>query len=90
MMVADVRSATAYTCRPCPCKKPDGGHNRASSFMHGDSETVARADDRLVRPQTFILAGYETTSVALTYAIFGIASYPEVERKLLAEVDAFW
>ena len=40
--------------------------------------------------QTFILAGYETTSVALTWAIFAIASYPEVERKLLAEVDAFW
>jgi len=28
--------------------------------------------------------------VALTYAVFGVASYPEVEKKLLAEVDAFW
>jgi len=46
--------------------------------------------DDILPLQTFILAGYETTSVALTYAIFGVASYPEVERKLLAEVDAFW
>jgi cytochrome P450 len=40
--------------------------------------------------QTFILAGYETTSVALTYTVFALASYPEIEKKLLAEVDAFW
>lgn len=34
--------------------------------------------------------GYETTSVALTYAVYAIASHPEVEEKLLQEVDAFW
>ena len=35
-------------------------------------------------------SGYDTTSLALTYTIFAIASYPEVERCVLAEVDAFW
>lgn len=35
-------------------------------------------------------AGYETTSVALTFSIFAIASFPEVEQRVLAEVDAFW
>lgn len=35
-------------------------------------------------------AGYETTSVTLTYTIFAIASFPEVEQRVLEEVDAFW
>ena len=34
-------------------------------------------------------AGYETTSTALTFAIAALARHPEVEAKLLAEVDAF-
>lgn len=34
-------------------------------------------------------AGYETTSTALAFAIVALASHPEVEAKLLAEVDAF-
>ena len=28
--------------------------------------------------------------MALTYTIFAIASFPEVERRVLEEVDAFW
>lgn len=44
----------------------------------------------VAQSQTFILAGYETTSVTLTYTIFAIASFPEVEQRVLEEVDAFW
>lgn len=28
--------------------------------------------------------------MALTFSIFAIASFPEVERRVLEEVDAFW
>ena len=33
--------------------------------------------------------GYETTANSLAYAAYAIAADPEVERKVLAEVDAF-
>lgn len=38
---------------------------------------------------TLIAAGYETSSTALAFTIHLLASHPEAEAKLLAEVDAF-
>ncbi|KAG2442182.1 hypothetical protein HYH02_009670 [Chlamydomonas schloesseri] len=38
--------------------------------------------------QTFILAGYETTANALAFAVYCIATNPEAEAKLLAEIDS--
>lgn len=38
---------------------------------------------------TFLLAGYETTASALTFTCFHLAQHPEIERKLLEEIDAF-
>jgi cytochrome P450 len=43
----------------------------------------------LAQPYTFILAGYETTAVALAYTIYCLARHPEVEERLIREVDAF-
>ncbi|PNW81401.1 hypothetical protein CHLRE_07g354400v5 [Chlamydomonas reinhardtii] len=37
--------------------------------------------------QLFILAGYETTANALAFAVYCIATHPEVESRLLHEVD---
>ncbi len=34
-------------------------------------------------------AGYETTANALSFAIYCLATHPEAEARLLAEVDAF-
>ena len=36
-----------------------------------------------------MLAGYETTSVALTYCIYLLSKHPEAQQKLLQEVDRF-
>lgn len=48
------------------------------------------ADDVIVaQSNTFILAGYETTANTLSFAIYNIARDPEVQRRLLQEVDAF-
>lgn len=38
---------------------------------------------------TFILAGYETTANTLAFSIYNIATHPEVQQRLLQEVDAF-
>ena len=46
--------------------------------------------DQALNDRALLRVGYETTSVALTYTIFAIASFPEVERRVLEEVDAFW
>lgn len=35
----------------------------------------------------FLLAGYETTSVAITYTAYELACHPEVQIKLQAEID---
>lgn len=38
---------------------------------------------------TFMLAGYETTSVALTYCIYLLSKHPAAQQQLLQEVDQF-
>jgi cytochrome P450 len=43
----------------------------------------------VAQSNTFILAGYETTANTLSFSIYNIARDPEVERRLLQEVDQF-
>ncbi|GLI67209.1 hypothetical protein VaNZ11_011116 [Volvox africanus] len=38
--------------------------------------------------QTFILAGYETTANGLAFAVYCVATNPEVESRLLEEIDS--
>jgi cytochrome P450 len=53
--------------------------------------TGEQLSDKVVMAQsnTFILAGYETTANTLAFSIYNIARYPEVQERLLEEVDAF-
>lgn len=55
-----------------------------------DKVTGKRLPDDNIRAQliTFLVAGHETTSGLLSYALHSISTNPEVERRLLAEVDA--
>ncbi|MEY3896235.1 MAG: hypothetical protein RLZZ214_1755 [Verrucomicrobiota bacterium] len=54
-----------------------------------DSETGANLGDSQLRNETitFLLAGHETTANALTWTFYLISRYPEVERRLLAEIS---
>lgn len=54
-----------------------------------DGKQVSKLSDDEVLAQsfTFILAGYETTSNALAYATYCLALNPEVQDKLIKEID---
>ena len=54
-----------------------------------DEETGAQMNDRQLRDEIFtlFLAGYETTSIALTWALAYSTSHPAILAKLQAEVD---
>ena len=39
---------------------------------------------------TFMLAGYETTSNALTYTAYQLALHPDVQLKLQEEIDEYF
>lgn len=56
-----------------------------------DSTTGQPFQDDVIVAQsnTFILAGYETTANTLSFCIYNIARDPEVQRRLLQEVDQF-
>lgn len=55
-----------------------------------DEETGEQMSDRQLRDEIFtlFLAGYETTSIALTWAFVYLTSHPAVMQKLQAEVDS--
>lgn len=54
-----------------------------------EGKKVSKLTDGEVLSQsfTFILAGYETTSNALAYTTYCLALNPEVQEKLIEEID---
>ena len=54
-----------------------------------DAETNAAMDDKQLRDEvvTFLVAGHETTALALSWAWHLLAHHPDAERRLHAEVD---
>ncbi|MCQ8773522.1 bifunctional cytochrome P450/NADPH--P450 reductase [Streptomyces telluris] len=57
-----------------------------------DAATGEPLDDTNVRNQviTFLIAGHETTSGALSFALYYLTKHPEVLARAQAEVDALW
>ncbi|MHC5908609.1 cytochrome P450 [Streptomyces sp. S6] len=57
-----------------------------------DPVTGAPLDDVNIRHQviTFLIAGHETTSGALSFALYYLTKHPEVLTRAQAEVDALW
>ena len=55
-----------------------------------DEETGAEMSDEQIHGEvlTMVLAGYETTSTALTWTLWLLARHPEILGRLKAEVDA--
>ncbi|MDC0773522.1 bifunctional cytochrome P450/NADPH--P450 reductase [Streptomyces sp. HD] len=62
-------------------------------MLHTRDETTGEPlDDVNIRHQviTFLIAGHETTSGALSFALYYLTKHPEVLARAQAEVDALW
>jgi cytochrome P450 len=70
-------------------KSDEETHDLLSMLMHArDAETGATMTDRQLRDEvtTILLAGHETTAVALTWAFYLLSQNPEAERRLQYEL----
>jgi len=65
------------------------GDDLLSMLLQARDEDGQAMSDRQVRDElmTLIAAGIDTTTLALSYAWYLLAQHPEVEAKLMAEVD---
>ena len=65
----------------------DGGDLLSMLLAARDAETGHGMSDRQLRDEvlTFLIAGYETTSAALSWALILLAQHPEVAAKVRAE-----
>jgi cytochrome P450 / NADPH-cytochrome P450 reductase len=74
----------------------DGGNgpdDLLSLMLHArDKESGEPLDDTNIRYQviTFLIAGHETTSGALSFALYHLLKHPEVLAAAQAETDALW
>lgn len=61
-----------------------------SKLLAARDEGGEGMSDEQIRDEvmTLLLAGHETTALALTFTFFLLAQHPEVEEKLIAELDA--
>jgi cytochrome P450/NADPH-cytochrome P450 reductase len=69
---------------------PDGQHDILDTMLQGvDPKTGERLPDENVRNQliTFLIAGHETTSGLLTFALYELLQNPEILDRARAEVD---
>ena len=67
-----------------------GGNDLLSMLLEARDETGAVLSDVDIRNEliTFVLAGHETTSSALTWAWYLLGRHPNVEARFHSEVDA--
>lgn len=71
-------------------RETDGSGDLLSQLLAArDEPTGESMSDRQIRDEavTLILSGYETTATTIIWSLYQIARRPEVERKLLAEID---
>jgi cytochrome P450 len=73
----------------CRASEADADHLLAR-LVHARGEDGEPMSDLQLRDEalTMLLAGHETTALALTYSLFLLTTHPEALRKLQAEVDA--
>mmetsp|Transcript_30640 Transcript_30640/g.86665 ORF Transcript_30640/g.86665 Transcript_30640/m.86665 type:complete len:403 (-) Transcript_30640:455-1663(-) len=77
----------------CPLAKasPAVGSFLRRLTSHRDPGTKESLSNVAVASQAFLfmLAGYETTANALAFTLYNVTRFPEVEKKIIEEVDAF-
>jgi unspecific monooxygenase len=88
--MADVVDEVILTRR----ENPGGAHEDLLELMlrAAKENDPNRIDELNIRHQvvTFLVAGHETTSGALSFALYYLSQNPEVLAKAQAEVDAVW
>ncbi|XP_029390614.1 cytochrome P450 3A14-like, partial [Mus pahari] len=62
--------------------------NSQNSNNMEDSQKALSDLEIVAQSITFILAGYETTSNALSFIMYILATHPDVQKKLQQEIDA--
>ncbi|PSP81472.1 cytochrome P450 [Halobacteriales archaeon QS_1_68_20] len=70
-------------------REHEGREDLLSLFLHATGEEGGGLREEEVRDQviTFLFAGHETTSLALTYAVLLLARHPEQRQRLDEEYD---
>lgn len=65
-------------------------HDLLDTLLAAHDDSGAGMSDRQLRDEvtTLFLAGHETTSLALAHTIYLLAKHPEIERRLVSELDA--
>jgi cytochrome P450 len=68
--------------------QPDG-HTLLTALLDAQASPAGQLTDRQLRDElvSLIVAGYETTAVTLTWAFALLGQYPDVESRLVAELD---
>lgn len=75
-------------------KKTDMGKDLLSILMKANMAPDLRPDQKmsddevLAQITTFMLAGNETTSTALTWAVYRLSQHPDIQKRLRAECSA--
>jgi cytochrome P450 len=88
---AAVKSLDRLVYRTIERKKNEGGgDDLLTMLMDARDEDGSAMDLRQIRDEgvTIFLAGHETTAIALSWTFHLIARHPDVERKLVEEIDA--
>jgi cytochrome P450 len=53
------------------------------------NEKILRSDEIVGNILIFMIAGYETTSTTLAYCTYILATKPNIQQKLIDEIDAY-
>lgn len=69
-------------------RRSNPGNDVVSALLAGDEEHGQLSEEQ-IRDQvmTLLLAGHETTALALSFALLSLAQYPTVEQRLQSEID---
>ena len=61
-----------------------------SMLLHARDEDGSRMSDKQLRDElmTIVMAGHETTAIALSWTFYLLGKHPEVEEKLCSELEA--
>ncbi|WP_439026845.1 cytochrome P450 [Haloarchaeobius sp. DT45] len=70
-------------------RRADPGDDVVSALLAAEDEDGRTMSDEQLRDEvmTLFLAGHETTALSLSFTFFVLAQHPDIEQKLVAELD---